>query len=56
MKRTWQPSKISRQRKLGFRARTGSPGGRNVLRRRRFKGRLLLSVQPKTRGKRARNK
>jgi large subunit ribosomal protein L34 len=42
--RTWQPSKISRIRALGFMARKATVGGRNVLRRRRAKGRIELAV------------
>ncbi|MDR2243831.1 MAG: 50S ribosomal protein L34 [Burkholderiales bacterium] len=44
MKRTYQPSKIRRQRTHGFRARNGSVGGRKVLAARRRKGRARLSV------------
>jgi large subunit ribosomal protein L34 len=43
-KRTHQPKKRSRAREHGFLKRMASKAGRNVLKRRRLKGRAKIAV------------
>ena len=47
MKRTLEGTKLKRQRVSGFRARMSTPGGREVLNRRRARGRHKLAISAK---------
>ena len=44
-KRTWQPKRKKRLRKHGFLKLMRSPGGRNIIKRRKAKGRKRVAVK-----------
>ncbi len=47
-KRTWQPKRKKRMRVHGFLKRMSTPGGRNIIKARRAKGRKALTVSTGT--------
>ena len=55
MKRTLEGTKLKRQHVSGFRARMATPGGQEVLNRRRAKGRHQIAVTGSKRAQLIRN-
>jgi large subunit ribosomal protein L34 len=45
MKRTYQPHKLKKKKTHGFLSRMETPGGKQVIKRRRAKGRKRLSIK-----------
>jgi len=42
-KRVWQPKKLKRVKKHGYMKRISTKGGKNVIKRRKAKGRKILA-------------
>ena len=47
-KRTWQPKKTKRLKKHGIRKRMSTSGGKNVIKRRKSKGRKRVAVSKRS--------